>query len=131
MSIGATGSRRHDRPRFARVLAGLALVAHLLVGLAPLWVPAAERGGIEICTVDGLRIVPGSLPVPDGDAGDRIAKACGFCVTNAAPVALPPLVVGAPPAGRTTTITERPAPTAMAASPAGFDHLSRAPPRLS
>jgi hypothetical protein len=134
-----SGRRPHAAPAAGSRLCGtwlvfLALAAHLWIGLAPLWVPVAEQGGIEICTVDGLRIVPGDLPAPAGPGGspaERIGKVCGFCLVHAAPV-LTALVfawlIAAPPA---PAADPQPTSGPAAAQAAGFDHLSRAPPVLS
>jgi hypothetical protein len=128
------GRDRAGRPA-GRTLALLALLAHLLIGLAPLWVPAAEQGGIEICTVDGLRVVPGPLPgAPDpGDpsGGDDVGKACDFCLVHGAPVVAALALAPLPPAAGPTATPAMPEAAAPIAGPAGFDHRSRAPPPLS
>lgn len=116
----------------ARLLVLLALLANLLVHLSPLWVPAVERSGAEICTAHGLVVVPnpGAVPAGQQEHQQRV-KFCPFCAVHAAvalasTAALLPFIDAwhaAPlPYERSCVTTAR---------VAGFDRLPRAPPLLS
>lgn len=121
--------RRHPVTRLSALFA---LLTYLLAGLSPLWVPAIERSGIEICTAGGLQVVPGDLPYPDTPAGQKSAKrTCPLCTIHAAYL-LPPAERAIAPLGRAPSAVVHPDPAATFAGLfAGFDHLSRAPPVLS
>jgi hypothetical protein len=122
--------RRHSA---ARLCAVLALFSYVLVGLSPLWVPAVERGGIEICTANGIRIIPADLPVPDDPASKPEPKRnCPLCTIQAA-FLVPVAECAHEAVGRGQSSFVDPDPCcAIAGLFAGFDHFSRAPPpRLS
>lgn len=116
----------------ARLCAVLALFCYALVGLSPLWVPAVERGGIEVCTGDGIRVIVPVLPFSGAPDGKQQPKSgCPLCTVQAAFLL--------PPAACSLAILD---PGVQAFAPAeaagdsaglfaGFDHLSRAPPVLS
>jgi hypothetical protein len=122
-------ARRHP---LARLSAVLALFCYALVGLSPLWVPAAERGGIEVCTGDGIRIIAEALPFSDAPDGKQQQKSgCPLCALQAA-FLLPPAAGALEPfERRTSTFAPPVAAGDRAGLFAGFDHLSRAPPVLS
>lgn len=121
--------RRHP---VARLCAVLALVTYVLVGISPLWVPAIERGGIEVCTANGIRIIPAGLPFSDApDGKPKPERDCPLCTIHTASLLLPaeravevfdhgPLACVLPTASRDITGLF-----------ADFNHLSRAPPLLS
>jgi Protein of unknown function (DUF2946). len=116
----------------ARASAVLALFVYVLVGLSPLWVPAAARGGIEICTAYGLQVIPADLPSSDSPAdGTKPKVDCPLCRIQAAVLLLPPNG-SVPTAGQGVDVPVRLAPVRTSTGQfAGFDHLSRAPPALS
>lgn len=127
-----TGVRSFQRLPAARLLAAVALVLNLLVHLSPLWVPAVERGGIEICTAYGLTVIPAGSEAPAGQRnGDGAAKACPFCSVHAAALLTPP-TVGLPQTDAAATVDLSPPTESLATSlAAGFGHQSRAPPVLA
>lgn len=116
----------------ARLCAVLALFTYVLVGLSPLWVPAVQRGGIELCTANGIRIIPADLPysgAPDGKQKPK--RDCPLCTIHATSLLLPgdcSILVFCPVASAVAS----PDPSRdIAGLFAGFDHSSRAPPLLS
>jgi hypothetical protein len=121
--------RRHP---VARLCAVLALLAHAVVGLSPLWVPAVERGGFEICTANGIVILPADPSSPGETPDQRDSKTdCPLCRIHAdAPLPAAEQAVQAvafaepafAPPGSSRHIAGR---------PAGFNRLVRAPPLLS
>jgi hypothetical protein len=121
--------RRHPG---ARLCAVLALFTFVLLARSPLWVPAVERGDIEICTANGIRIIPADLPVPD-DPSSRLGpkQDCPLCTIQAA-VLLPPAACTLEAFGDGVSIVALPNPSCdITGRFAGFDRFSRAPPILS
>lgn len=121
--------RRHPACTSGAVLG---LFVYLLIGLGPLWVPAVQRVGLEVCTANGLEVTAVSLPSSGVPAGKTKPKAdCPLCRIQTAVLLLPPDGSLAP-VDRSASRRLRPAPVATVAGPfAGFDHLSRAPPARS
>ncbi len=120
------------RRPLARLGAVLALFAYIVVGLAPLWVPAAERNGIEVCTANGLRIIAADLPSADTPSGKQNAKndcpLCRILTGFVLPSAVNPVHSVAfiePAVAWPDSCCE------IGNSFTGFDRLSRAPPVLS
>lgn len=121
--------RRRPLARFGAVLA---LFAYLVVGLSPLWGPAAERNGIEVCTANGLRLIPADLPSSDDPSDKHNAKndcplcriLTGFLLPSAAD-AVHSVAFNAPAVSWPDSCCE------IGSSFTGFDRLSRAPPVLS
>lgn len=122
--------RRHPVSRSSALLA---LFVYLLVGLSPLWMPIAQRGGIEICTANGLQIVPAGFPSSGVPAEKSKPKAdCPLCRIQASFLLLPPDCLPAAAVSEQATVRVRPGNArTVAGLTAGFDHLSRAPPALS
>lgn len=121
--------RRHS---VARLCVALALFTYVLVGISPLWGPAVERGGIELCTANGIRVIPADLPVsgaPDGKQNPK--RDCPLCTIHAAPL-LTPADCSIEVFCRVASAVTCPEPSRVIAGVfAGFDHFSRAPPLLS
>lgn len=121
----------HRRP-LARLGAVLALFAYIVVSLSPLWVPAAERNGIEVCTANGLRIIAADLPSSGAPSDKQNAKNdCPLCRILTGFV-LPSAV----DAVHSVAFIEQAAAwpdscCEIGARFTGFDRLSRAPPVLS
>ena len=116
----------------ARLSAVLALLAHFLVGLSPLWVPAVERAGIEVCTASGTKVVPVNSSLPGTPSDEQTSAAqCPLCALHAAALlpaadcALESLVQEC--AAFSQSVPKR----AISGLFDGFNHLSRAPPFLS
>lgn len=130
MRRGVLRALRGDR--VARLYAALALFSYILIGIAPLWVPAVESGGIEVCSAYGIRVVPSDAsPSGDADGGTADPSYCPLCTIQSA-FLLPTAdrvvggvghVASAVVAGDTRVV--------LAGLFAGFDRLSRAPPLLS
>ena len=124
--------RAVGRSPFARAVAVFSLLAYVLIGIAPVWVPAVERGGIEVCTANGIRILPAPLPDSDPTADHQTAATkCPLCTIHGAFLLVPPAcAVALVSRGRPTIVTpdRTREPSGLFA---GFDHLSRAPPRPS
>ncbi|MBK8175574.1 MAG: hypothetical protein IPK66_10030 [Rhodospirillales bacterium] len=116
----------------ARLGAVLALYTYVFIGLSPLWVPAVERGGIEVCTANGIQLIPGDQPfsgAPDGKQKPK--KDCPLCrILTAFLLAPVDCVPEAFDRGVSTFPHFHPSRD-IAGLYAGFDHLSRAPPVLS
>jgi hypothetical protein len=120
------------RNTVARAVAVFSLLAYVLIGIAPVWVPAVERGGIEVCTANGIRILPAPLPDSDPTADHQTAATkCPLCTIHGAFLLVPPAcAVALVSRGRPIIVTpdRTREPSGLFA---GFDHLSRAPPRPS
>ncbi len=108
------------------------LLRAFLVGLSPLWVPAAERGGIEVCTAYGLQVIPADLPSSGSRADKTKPKGdCPLCRIQAS-VLLVPSDGSLPTVGHGVAVSLLLAPArTIAGLFVGFDHFSRAPPALS
>lgn len=129
---------RHRRVRsparshpIAHLSTALVLLIYVLLAASPLPAPAVDRGIIEICTASGPRIVPAAdLPSSHGPS-TKPKRDCPLCRIHAALLLLP--VQGSVQAaafGVSTFPQPRSSP-AIAGLPAGFHHLSRAPPFVS
>ncbi len=121
--------RRHP---VARLCAVLALLAHAVVGLSPLWVPAVERGGFEICTANGILILPADPSSPGAPSDQRESQNdCPLCRVHAdAPLPAAEQAVQAVAFGK-AALAPPVSSHHLAGRPAGFHRLVRAPPRLS
>jgi Protein of unknown function (DUF2946). len=116
----------------ARLVATLAFAVNLLVHLSPLWVPAVERGGIEVCAAYGLTVIPDGTAMP-GRAHDQHTrlKTCPLCAVYAATL-LVPTAAPLPWDGSRLDTPRTPDRSAThTARAAGLDHLSRAPPSVA
>lgn len=113
----------------ARLGAVLALLTYVLIGLAPVWVPAVKQAGIEICTGDGVRIVPADSPLSGIPPDKPQPKGnCPLCTIQAA-FLLPPADGPLQAVGDTASTFVRPDPARNSAGQfIGFDRLPRAPP---
>jgi len=107
----------------------VALFAYAFISVSPLWLPAAERGGIEICTANGIRIIPGGSPFDDVPTdGQKQTGNCPLCLVQAgfllplANGAIEPVDHGQPQ--RPWITVDHDATRVFA----GFHHASRAPP---
>jgi hypothetical protein len=120
------------RRPLARLGAVLALFAYIVVGLSPLWGPAAERNGIEVCTANGLRLIPADLPSSDAPSDKQNAKSdCPLCRIVAG-FLLPSAVDGFQSVDFLEVAVVWPVSCCeIGSSFTGFDRLSRAPPALS
>lgn len=127
------GSLRAVREHpFARSSAVLTLFVYILVGLSPIWVPAAQRGGIEVCTAIGLQVVPADLPSSGVPADKAKPKGdCPLCRIHTSFLLLPPDGMPAAAGERTAVLVHFGSANTLGGPFAGFDHLSRAPPALS
>ncbi len=121
----------HRRP-LARFGAVLALFAYVVVSLSPLWVPAAERNGIEVCTANGLRIIAADLPSSGAPSDKQTAKNdCPLCRILTGFV-LPSAVNAVNSVAFIEQAVAWPDFSCeIGARFTGFDRLSRAPPVLS
>ena len=121
----------HHQPA-ARLSAILALFSYVLIGLSPLWVPAVERASIELCTANGITVVPVDLPYSGApDDKQEPQRDCSLCTIHAASLLLP-VESSIEPLGHITSAVTCADPSQnFAGLFAGFDHLSRAPPLLS
>lgn len=116
----------------SRLGAIFALLTYVLVGIAPLWVPALERSGIEVCTADGIRIISADLSTAGSTSDTRKGKLdCPLCAIQGA-FLLPPAegVLGYSTGDGRASIAIL-SHRIVAGLFAGFDHFSRAPPALS
>jgi hypothetical protein len=118
--------RRHP---VARLCAVLALFTYVLVGISPLWVPAVEGGGIEVCTANGIRIIPTDLPISGAPDGKQQPKRdCPLCTIQAASL-LPAADGAVKDFGDGASAFVLPPPAGIVpACFVGFNYLSRAPP---
>jgi hypothetical protein len=121
--------RRRPLARFGAVLA---LFAYIVAGLSPLWGPTAERNGIEVCTANGLRLIPADPPSSDAPSDKQNAKndcplcriLAGFLLPSAAD-AVHSVAFFKPAVVWLDSCCE------IGSSFRGFDRRSRAPPVLS
>ncbi|MFO1119501.1 MAG: hypothetical protein U1E38_05070 [Rhodospirillales bacterium] len=109
----------------------LLLLIYVLLGGLPPPVPAVDQSTVEICTASGLRIVPAAdLPFSNAPSS-KLKRDCPLCRIHAA-LLLPPVQgsLQAAAFGASTFPQPRSSPE-IAGLPAGFHHLSRAPPLVS
>lgn len=111
---------------------GLALLVHILVQLSPLWVPAVERRtGIEICTADGIRLVP-AIPDPGAPSGKKKpAGECALCALHNAGVLAPSAIALTPCTGHFVSAALAGRDIDSGPQFAGANRRIRAPPVLS
>lgn len=117
--------------RSVHLSAALVLLIYVLFGASLPPTPAIDQGAVEVCTASGLRIVPAAdLPSSNGPSS-KTKRDCPLCRIHAA-LLLPP-VQGSVQAARfgVSTFPQTRSSPEIAGLPAGFHHLSRAPPFVS
>jgi hypothetical protein len=116
--------------RLGRLGVFLALLVQLLVGVAPLWLPAVEQTGVQICTADGRIPWDRAFPVAPSDT-QKAAKACPLCILSSTSLIVPTEHCWQLFRPGTTDGVLREPHQAVPRSIIAFHHLSPAPPRLS